>query len=121
MTARGDCDVRTDHGVASDVYVTVVHRREVEIAINVFAEMYVPSAPVCAERRLDVAALSDLGKHFFKKLTALFALGGACRVEVIKKLHAFRLLLLKLRICGEIKLSSEHFFLVCHITVPFRS
>ena len=65
MTARCYCHVWSKHNIVTYVHMGVVNDCQVEVGIDVVAEMNVMSAPVCVERRLDVAVVADFSKHLF--------------------------------------------------------
>ena len=51
--------------MVADINVRIVNQGEIKVCINVFAEMNVFAAPVCPERRLFLAFVAELLKHFF--------------------------------------------------------
>ena len=65
MTACCYCHVWSKHNIVPYVHMGVVNDRKVEVGIDVVAEMNMMSAPVCVERRLDVAIFAQVSKHLF--------------------------------------------------------
>ena len=70
VSRRRDGHVRSEHGIVAHIYVRVVHKRQIEIRINVFAEMHMAPAEIRSQRRLYIAVFADLGKHLQEKLSA---------------------------------------------------
>ena len=75
------------------------------------------TAPVGVERRLDIAAFADLGKHFFQQLLPLFSLAGPGSIKIIEFFQALGLLFQDILIVGRIELSAVQLF-HGHKTVP---
>ena len=118
--AGADGDVGAEHDAVAHIDVGVVHQRQVEVGVDVFAEMHVLPRPVGVQRRLDVAALADLGKHLFQQLLALFLLGGAGGVEIILQLQHLLLGVHQLRF-GKVDLAAVlpgQTFLKIHVRHP---
>lgn len=113
----GGCDghVRSEHCAVSDEDLRVVNGGEIEVAVDVVAEMYVSATPVCVKRGLDITAFTDFRKHFLKERLPLFSLGGAGGIIVVLKLKALFLLLHDSFVVRKIKLSGEHFFKYVHV------
>ena len=56
------------------------------------------------KRRLDIAALTELGEHFFKHHSALFKLMRTGVIEIIELFQTVKLFIKNLRVSRQIKL-----------------
>ncbi len=63
MPGRCQRDVGAEQRIVADIDMRVVYQRQIEIGVDVFAQMHVMSTPVGMYRRFDIAALAHLSKH----------------------------------------------------------
>ena len=66
VSGGGYNDVGPEHGVIAHINMRIIHARQVEIRVDVCAEVDVPAAEVGVEGRLNIAARPDLRKHFLQ-------------------------------------------------------
>ena len=118
MSRRGDHAVRAEHGVVADVNVRVIHESQVEIGVNILAEMDVMSAPVCVERRFDVAVVADFGEHILQHFRPLAEFRRTGLVEVVELFEARALFTQDVGVFAEIQLPALHFFFHGHDRIP---
>ena len=71
MTGGSDRYIGTEHGVIAYVNVGIIYHGQVEVSVDIFAEMDMMSAPVGMKRRFYIAVFTNLGKHSLKQ-TASF-------------------------------------------------
>lgn len=107
--------IRRKHGIIADIDMRIIHQREIEIGIDMPAEMYMLSAEIGMQGRLNIAILPDLGKHFPQHCSALLHFRGAGLIKVVKAVQAALLLGCNFRISRQIKLAGMHFLLHAHI------
>ena len=109
MAGGGDCDVGGEKGVVTHVDVGVVHHGQIEVGVDVVAEMDVFAAPVGVKGGLNIATLPDLGEHFLHEGLSLIHLGGTGVVELVQPVKAGGLLGHNVPVGGVVEHSGVHF------------
>ena len=120
MSRRRDDHVRSEHRVIPDVDVRVVHKRQIEVCVDVFPEVAVRASPICVKRRLYAASFADVPEHLFKHFRAFFRFGRTRHVVVVKPVETLELCCCDLFVAGEIKLTRVHFFFHAHFLYRSR-
>ena len=114
MPCRGKDHVGRKHGVVPHIDVGVVHQGQVEVGVDVAAEVDVTAPKVGMQGWLDVAALADLGKHFPQQGGTPGKLAGTGLVEVVEFFQAGGLLPDDVGIVREIQVPAVHLFFFGH-------
>ena len=98
MSRRRQHDIRREHDIIPNVDVRIIDEREVEIRVDVMAEMEIMPAEIRMQRRLDIAPLADLGKHLLHDALALLEFLRPRRIVIVHFFEARELQLLNIRI-----------------------
>ena len=88
----------------------IIHQSQTEIGIDILAEVDMVPAPVGVERRLDIAALADLGEHHLQQFLPLFHLMRTGSVVIVELFQTVELFNGHGIIHGQIKLTGVEFF-----------
>ena len=68
MASGGHHDARSEHDVVADVDGAVVDEGQVEVRVDVVAEVDIPATPVGVQGRFEVAACPGRREHALQQL-----------------------------------------------------
>ena len=120
VSRRGKRHIRSEHRVIADVYVRVIHKRQIEVCVNILSEMDVSAAEICVKRRFYIAIFAYLGKHLFQQRRLFLCFGRAQGIVLKKFVEAFLLIFHQFGVVRhDIRLSRVHFFFHGHFFLPF--
>ena len=115
MARRGNHHIGAQLGVVPHVDVGVVHQGDVEVAVDVLAEVDVVPAPVGVEGGLHVAALAYLRQHLLQQGGPLFLLQRPGLVEVVQPVQILELFRQNGIVHGQIQLAAVYFLAHTHL------
>ena len=108
MGSGAERHVRSHHHMILHINMGIIHHGQIEIHIDILAEMDKSAAPVGVHGRLDEAALSVFGKHLPQQRLPAVLLRGTQPVKLRQQLPIAHLQLDQLRIGAAVQAAVMH-------------
>lgn len=113
--ARGtDGDPGAKHDVVPNMDGAVIHKCQIEVCVDVVAEVHMGSTPVRVEGWLDVAAGTDGSEHLVEELRSALAFRWTGGIEIIKLLKCFVLACAERYRAGIVNEARSHALFIVH-------
>ena len=119
MIRRGDRHIRAEHHAVGDINMPVIHQGQVGIDIHARSQMQMMSAPVRAQRQLNIAVFTALRKHRAHVFLFLFNIAGPELIERPQAVLIRQLFFQDFTVTRVIDQSFDHSLILCHAVPVF--